>query len=94
MLPPQTLEYVSVSPSSFTLYNFLLLNLKLNFQFGGIDQLGEEMSAELMKKHMSDAEWDKVYEMSRDRNLYNNLINSLFPSIHGNDQIKKGIPIS
>lgn len=48
------------------------------------------MSAELMKKHMSDAEWDKIYEMSRDRNLYNNLINSLFPSIHGNDQIKKG----
>ncbi|XP_026276705.1 DNA replication licensing factor Mcm6 isoform X2 [Frankliniella occidentalis] len=62
-----------------------------NTRFGGIDQLGEEMSAELMKKHMSDAEWDKVYEMSRDRNLYSNLINSLFPSIHGNDHIKKGI---
>ncbi|KAK3908270.1 DNA replication licensing factor Mcm6 [Frankliniella fusca] len=62
-----------------------------NTRFGGIDQLGEEMSAELMKKHMSDAEWDKVYEMSRDRHLYTNLVNSLFPSIHGNDQIKKGI---
>lgn len=49
------------------------------------------MSAELMKKHMTDAEWDKIYEMSRDRQLYSNLVNSLFPSIHGNDQIKKGI---
>ncbi|KAJ1527696.1 hypothetical protein ONE63_007655 [Megalurothrips usitatus] len=60
-------------------------------RFGGIDQLGEEMSAEMMKKHMSDAEWDKIYEMSRDRNLYTNLVNSLFPSIHGHDQVKKGI---
>lgn len=62
-----------------------------NTRFGGIDTFGEEMSAELMKKHMSDAEWDKIYEMSRDRQLYSNLVNSLFPSIHGNDQIKKGI---
>ncbi|KAF9807142.1 hypothetical protein SFRURICE_012622, partial [Spodoptera frugiperda] len=32
-----------------------------------------------------------VYEMSRDRNLYNNLITSLFPSIHGNNEVKRGI---
>lgn len=29
--------------------------------------------------------------MSRDRNLYNNLITSLFPSIHGNNEVKRGI---
>jgi DNA replication licensing factor MCM6 len=29
--------------------------------------------------------------MSRDRNLYNNLISSLFPSIHGNNEVKRGI---
>lgn len=29
--------------------------------------------------------------MSRDRMLYQNLINSLFPSIHGNDEVKRGI---
>lgn len=29
--------------------------------------------------------------MSRDRNLYNNLIASLFPSIHGNNEVKRGI---
>lgn len=48
------------------------------------------MSAELMRKHMTDAEWNKVYEMSRDKNLYSNLVNSLFPSIHGHDAVKKG----
>lgn len=64
-----------------------------NTRFGGIEHLREEMSAALMKKHMSDAEWDKVYEMSRDRNLFTNLVNSLFPSIHGHDHIKKGIAL-
>lgn len=43
-----------------------------------------------MKKHMTVAEWNKIYEMSKDKNIRDNLINSLFPSIHGNDQVKKG----
>jgi len=47
-------------------------------------------SIERMKKQMTGPQWEKIYEMSRDRNLYLNLIHSLFPSIHGNDQIKKG----
>lgn len=29
--------------------------------------------------------------MSRDPKLYQNLINSLFPSIYGNDEVKRGI---
>jgi len=68
------------------------MNVEVNFalQFGGFDQLGEEMSAETMKKHMTNEEWNKIYEMSRDRNLYQNLTTSLFPSVHGNDQVKKG----
>ena len=32
---------------------------------------------------MTDAEWQKVYEMSKDKNLYSHLCNSLFPTIHG-----------
>ena len=44
-----------------------------------------------MKKHMTDAEWNKIYAMSRDKNLYKNLIDCLFPSIHGNDEVKRGI---
>lgn len=62
-----------------------------NFKFGSSFLDGEELSADLLKKQMTETEWNKVYEMSRDRNLYQNLIASLFPSIHGNDQVKKGI---
>ncbi len=32
---------------------------------------------------MTDAEWQKVYEMSQDKNLYQHLCTSLFPTIHG-----------
>ena len=46
-----------------------------------------------MKNQMSEAEWNKVYEMSRDKNLYANLVSSLFPAIHGSDEVKKGITL-
>ena len=32
---------------------------------------------------MTDQEWQKIYQMSKDKNLYQNLINSIFPTIHG-----------
>lgn len=32
---------------------------------------------------MSVKEWEKVFEMSQDKNLYHNLCTSLFPTIHG-----------
>jgi DNA replication licensing factor MCM6 len=60
-------------------------------QFGGAELQLNEITPELMRKQMSDADWNKIFEMSRDKNLYQNLINSLFPSIHGNDEVKKGI---
>jgi len=28
--------------------------------------------------------------MSQDKNMYSNLITSLFPTIHGNDEVKQG----
>ncbi|XP_076183735.1 minichromosome maintenance 6 [Ptiloglossa arizonensis] len=62
-----------------------------SFRFGGIDMNMEEISQEMMKKRMTEAEWNRIYEMSRDKNLYQNLVNSLFSSIHGNDEVKKGI---
>ena len=43
------------------------------------------------QERMSPAEWNTIYKMSTDRNLYTNLINSLFPTIHGNDEVKRGI---
>ncbi|XP_029342718.1 DNA replication licensing factor Mcm6 [Acyrthosiphon pisum] len=81
------------------------LNYKLAFlacslsvtgsRFGGSGEMhNDELtvdSIERMKRQMTGPQWEKIYEMNRDRNLYTNLINSLFPSIHGNDQIKKGV---
>ena len=52
-------------------------------QFGGSTLKEEEMTAENVKKQMTDEEWQKVYDMSRDKNLYHNLCSSLFPTIHG-----------
>merc|ERR1712226_524865 len=51
----------------------------------------EEASPATIKERMSPAEWNTIYKMSQDRNLYTNLINSLFPTIHGNDEVKRGI---
>lgn len=59
------------------------LFVTLLLQFGGSSLKEEEMTAENVKKQMTDEEWQKVYDMSRDKNLYQNLCSSLFPTIHG-----------
>jgi DNA replication licensing factor MCM6 len=59
--------------------------------FGGKDIHNEDMSLETLKKTMTPQEWQHVCDMSRDRQLYHNLITSLFPTIHGNDEVKRGI---
>nr|QIC49966.1 zygotic DNA replication licensing factor Mcm6 [Actinia equina] len=61
-----------------------------NPRFGGKD-LDEDMTAESIKKQMTEQEWQKVYEMSQDKNLYQNILNSIFPTIHGNDEVKRGV---
>merc|ERR1719319_7927 len=64
---------------------------------GGKNKLGSDCedaeSAEDMKSKMSAEEWESVYKMSQDKNLYSNLITSLFPTIHGNDEVKRGIAL-
>ena len=52
-------------------------------QFGGLDASNEAVTAETIRKQMSDEEWQRVYQMSQDKQLYTNLISSLFPTIHG-----------
>ena len=52
-------------------------------QFGGRDLQGEEVTAEVIRKQMTEHEWTRIYEMSQDKALYQNLISSLFPTIHG-----------
>ncbi|KAF7995045.1 hypothetical protein HCN44_004517 [Aphidius gifuensis] len=64
-----------------------------SLRFGGTDMGIEDVSQEMMKRQMSEAEWNKVYEMSKDRNLYTNLVSSLFPAIYGCDEVKKGITL-
>lgn len=62
-----------------------------NPRFGGKDLNDEDMTAESIKNQMSVKEWEKVFEMSQDKNLYHNLCTSLFPTIHGNDEVKRGV---
>lgn len=45
------------------------------------------MTAEMIKKQMTDHEWQTIYQMTKDKNLYQNLINSIFPTIHGTKKI-------
>ncbi|XP_077347918.1 maternal DNA replication licensing factor mcm6 [Lithobates pipiens] len=62
-----------------------------NPRFGGRDLREEDHTAESLKNQMTVQEWEKVFEMSQDKNLYHNLCTSLFPTIHGNDEIKRGV---
>lgn len=50
----------------------------------------EGLTAQMIREQMTEEEWERVYTMSQDRNLYQNLITSLFPTIHGNDEVKRG----
>ncbi|CAB1416454.1 unnamed protein product [Pleuronectes platessa] len=71
---------------------FLACNVSAtNPRFGGKELREEEQTAESIKSQMTEREWEKVFEMSQDKNLYHNLCTSLFPTIHGNDEVKRGI---
>uniref|UniRef100_A0A665U0B2 DNA replication licensing factor MCM6 n=1 Tax=Echeneis naucrates TaxID=173247 RepID=A0A665U0B2_ECHNA len=71
---------------------FLACNVApTNPRFGGKELREEEQTAESIKSQMTEKEWEKVFEMSQDKNLYHNLCTSLFPTIHGNDEVKRGI---
>ena len=51
----------------------------------------EEMTAVEIKNQMSEQDWNRIYNMTQDVNLYDNLIKSLFATIYGSDEIKRGI---
>nr|XP_039262507.1 DNA replication licensing factor MCM6-like [Styela clava] len=61
-----------------------------NPTFGGKEIRYDEQTIETIKNQMTESEWEKIYQMSCDKNLYNNLCQSLFPTIHGNDEVKRG----
>ena len=70
---------------AFLACNVILCSMKLGEK--DTDN-SEEASPQTIKERMSPAEWNTIYKMSQDRNLYQNLINSLFPTIHGNEEVK------
>jgi len=71
---------------------FLACNVEAtNSRFGGVDFRDGDVTAEMIKEQMTEEEWQKIYQMSQDKNLYQNLCSSLFPTIHGNEEVKRGI---
>ncbi|CAB4064909.1 MCM6 [Lepeophtheirus salmonis] len=54
-------------------------------------EMQDEVTPQMIKDKMTPAEWDVIYKMSQDKSLYQNLISSLFPTIHGNEEVKRGV---
>ncbi|VDN37573.1 unnamed protein product [Dibothriocephalus latus] len=54
-------------------------------------ETADGISYEAMSRRLSPAELDKICQMSQDKHLFNNLCGSLFPTIHGSEEVKKGI---
>merc|ERR1739838_897428 len=56
----------------------------------GKNPLNQSLNEEV-KTNYDNEKWEKICEMSNDKQLYKNLCNSLFPTIYGNEEIKRGI---
>uniref|UniRef100_A0A4W3HJ49 DNA replication licensing factor MCM6 n=1 Tax=Callorhinchus milii TaxID=7868 RepID=A0A4W3HJ49_CALMI len=87
----QGLKVLGVRDLSYRLAFLACYVTPTNPRFGGVMFRDEPQTAENIKNQMTVQEWEKVFEMSQDKNLYHNLCTSLFPTIHGNDEIKRGI---
>ncbi|ODM91352.1 Zygotic DNA replication licensing factor mcm6-A [Orchesella cincta] len=62
-----------------------------NPRFAGKEWILEDITQESLRKQMSEEEWNKIFRMINDKHLYKNLVNSLFPTIHGSEEVKRGI---
>lgn len=75
-------------------------------QFGGQEFTADELTVDKVKELMTPRDWEQLSSMTRDHNLYQNLVQSMFPTIHGsysnyelygfivhlgNDECKRGI---
>ncbi|KAM6948287.1 MCM6 minichromosome maintenance deficient 6, like [Aplochiton taeniatus] len=87
----QGLKALGVRDLSYRLAYLACHVSSTNPRFGGTELRQEDQTAESVKSQMTVEEWEKVFEMSQDKNLYHSLCSSLFPTIHGNDEIKRGI---
>ncbi|XP_040568676.1 DNA replication licensing factor Mcm6 [Lepeophtheirus salmonis] len=66
-----------------------IIDVHNNATLGG--EMQDEVTPQMIKDKMTPAEWDVIYKMSQDKSLYQNLISSLFPTIHGNEEVKRGV---
>ncbi|XP_067854807.1 maternal DNA replication licensing factor mcm6-like [Heptranchias perlo] len=87
----QGLKALGVRDLSYRLAFLACYVAPTNPRFGGSVFREENQTAENIKNQMTVQEWEKVFEMSQDKNLYHNLCTSLYPTIHGSDEIKRGI---
>ncbi|CAD5219544.1 unnamed protein product [Bursaphelenchus okinawaensis] len=62
-----------------------------NASLGGIEFTHDEMDHDQLWKNTSESDRVKLRQMSEDPNIIQNLCNSLFPDIFGNDEVKLGI---
>ncbi|EYB87267.1 hypothetical protein Y032_0266g725 [Ancylostoma ceylanicum] len=62
-----------------------------NTKFGGKDFSHENIDSLQLWKQMSDQEHAVLKAMSEDKRIAENLIESLFPNIYGNDEVKLGV---
>lgn len=49
----------------------------------GFNRDNVDATLEQMQKEMTPAEWRKLVEMTKDPRLYDNLLDSMFPTIYG-----------
>ncbi|CAI4230311.1 unnamed protein product [Auanema sp. JU1783] len=71
---------------------FLACHLESNnTKFGGKDFTHETIDQMELWKQMTPEEQTSLKKMSEDKNIAQNLVDSLFPNIYGNDEIKLGV---
>lgn len=63
-----------------------------NSRYGGAQNSGDrEMAVDELWARMEDGERKKIQAMAADKSIATNLINSIFPAVHGNEEVKKGV---
>jgi DNA replication licensing factor MCM6 len=70
------------------------LNYRLVFLAYYVEGSGgnaDEETTESVKEKLETKDWTRLNEMSKDPKIYQNICDSIFPHVHGSDEIKKGL---
>ena len=70
------------------------LNYRLVFLAYYVEGSGghaEEETTESVKAKLETKDWTRLNEMSKDPKIYQNICDSIFPHVHGSEEIKKGL---